>query len=101
MTKSEYTDLINKLVSKPDEAPTLANDLVSNITADLDTLEALKNKSDDQDKKIRDLQDTNIKLFLAQTNKPDEQPDGDEDQKIDTLVDFGKQMLGGNDNGSK
>lgn len=64
-------------------------------------MEALKNKSDDQDKKIRDLQDTNIKLFLAQTNKPDEQPDADEDQKIDTLVDFGKQMLGGNDNGSK
>lgn len=94
MKLTDYTDLINKIVSKPEEAPTLAKDLISNIKSDVEQFDAAQTRLNEQDKKIKDLQDTNIKLFLAQTSpKPETNNEGEEDH-VTTLDDLVNTMKG-------
>lgn len=89
MTKQEYTDFIKEMVKNPDTATASAQTLIDNIGTDLDTLEAFRASDAEKDKRIRDLQDTNIKLFLGQTGKP---PEDKEDKPV-TLRDFAAAMV--------
>lgn len=75
MKINDYKQLINKLVAKPEEAPAVAEDLLKNITDDCAVIDSLNSKVNEQQQKILDLQNTNIKLFLGQTSKPAEEPD--------------------------
>lgn len=72
MNREEYHVLIDKIISDPDTAAISAQTLVSEIDKDTEQIESLKAANTDYEKRIRDLQDTNIKLFLSQTGKKDE-----------------------------
>lgn len=99
MKLTDYTDLINKMVATPEEAPALANDLLKNINDDLTVIENLNNKVEEQKSKITDLQNTNIKLFLSQTgsepgsNNSDDDTSDDGDKRV-SLDDLVKNMKG-------
>lgn len=90
MTKEEYATLITEIVANPDTATVKAKELSDALSADLDALESLKSSNADYEKRVRDLQDTNIKLFLAQTGKPAEKED--ENSEL-SLSDFAHKLV--------
>lgn len=69
MKYEEYQGLINNIVKTPDEAPILAQKALEAIKADTDTLDSQNAKISELEGKIKDLQNTNIKLFLQQTGQ--------------------------------
>lgn len=90
MTKEEYNAIISDIISNPDTATVKAKELTEAINTDLDTLESLKAANADYDKRVRDLQDTNIKLFLSQTGKPTEKEDAESEM---SLSEFAHKMV--------
>lgn len=52
----------------PENAPVILKNLLDSIKVDLEERDAFKAAIDERDMKIRDLQDTNMKLFLSQTS---------------------------------
>jgi hypothetical protein len=75
MKYEEYETLGKGIIANPDTAPIAINGLLSEIKKDLASLDSLSAALEDSEKRIRDLQDTNTKLFLSQTAKsgPDEE----------------------------
>lgn len=90
MKIEEYTDLINNMVSKPEEAPVIAQQLTDSIKSDLENLSSLESKINEQSDKIKSLQDTNIKLFLGQQSKVVEHDNSSDEQEIRTPEDVDK-----------
>lgn len=78
MTYDEVKDTLTTLLSNPDTALAGAQDFLDKIKPDYDTLDTMKTQIEENDKKIRDLQDTNMKLFLAQTKEQDPDPEPEE-----------------------
>lgn len=76
MLYSEYENLITSLLQKPEEAPIVAKNILDNIKSDCELISSQTETIKNADKKIRDLQDTNIKLFIGQSSKvqPAEEP---------------------------
>lgn len=72
MKFEEYQKMINNIVSTPEKAPELAQNLLEAIKTDTTLIDSQNVKIGEQDAKIRDLQDTNIKMFLAQTGQKQE-----------------------------
>jgi len=67
MNYTDYEKLIQDAVKNPEEAPLKLKDVLSKLKEDSETFEAQTNLVKDYEKKIRDLQDTNMKLFIGQT----------------------------------
>lgn len=67
MTYAEYEGLITDSLANVDKAPVNLKQVLEAIKADTTTIESLTTKVAEQDTRIRDLQDTNMKLFLGQT----------------------------------
>lgn len=84
MTFEEVEKGLAELLKNPDTAQAGAKDFLEKIKPDYDTMESLSTKSKEADKRIRDLQDTNQKLFLSVTgeNSSDEEQKN-EDNPID------------------
>ena len=93
MKTEDYKILITEMVSHPDNAAETATRLMDMVKEDSEIFENLTNKVSSQDQKIRDLQDTNTKLFLSVTGQSDD--DDDEEKLFDNLSldDFAKGML--------
>lgn len=89
MTKEEYTTLINNIVKNPDQSAVTAKDLLKGIEEDLAQIDTLKQANTDYEKKVRNLQDVNMQLFLAQTNQAPKQ----EEEKEVTLEDFASKLV--------
>lgn len=86
MTYEEYEAKLNDVVKNPDSAATAVLDILKDIKADTDTLASLEAGITERDGRIRDLQDTNMKLFLRQTGKGAEEPEEkDPDAVLDEL----------------
>ena len=92
MKAEDYKNLITEMVSHPDNAAETATKLIDMVKEDSEIFENLTNKVSSQDQKIRDLQDTNTKLFLSVTGQSD---DDDDDEKFDNLSldEFAKGLL--------
>lgn len=88
MKLDDYKKLFQKAGDK-DKAPEALSELLKAVTEDVTTLEALTQAHADDEKKIRDLQDTNMKLFLAQTGQREEV----EEEKPVTPVDIANDMF--------
>lgn len=74
MTYDEYNQVAQGLTAE--NAPVIIKNILENIKTDLDERDAFKASVEDKDSKIRDLQDTNMKLFLSQTSgKPNNDPE--------------------------
>lgn len=77
MKYEDYEKIAKTLTTE--NAPDVVKQLLENIKADTESIEALSKSNDEKDAKIRDLQDTNIKLFLSQTGKADDDSPSDEE----------------------
>lgn len=73
MKYEDYETLLKGIVSNPDAAPVAVEGILSEIKKDLTNSESLTAAISEKDKRIAELQETNIKLFMAQTGKPDEE----------------------------
>lgn len=70
MKYEDYEKIAKGLTTE--NAPDVVKQLLENIKADTESIEALTKSNEEKELKIRDLQDTNIKLFLSQTGKADD-----------------------------
>lgn len=91
MKIEEYENLAAGLTNE--NAPAVVKDMLAGIKQDLTERDALAGKVADLETKNRDLQDTNIKLFLQQTapGKPAE-VDDDDKTGLDALDAFADAM---------
>ena len=87
MKYEEYEAKLNDVVKNPDSAATAVLDILKDIKADTDTLASLEAGIAERDGRIRDLQDTNMKLFLRQTgdNGQTDQDEKTPDEMLDEL----------------
>lgn len=76
MKYEDYENIAKGLTTE--NAPDVVKQLLENIKADTESIEALTKSNEEKDIKIRDLQDTNIKLFLSQTGKANDDAKDDE-----------------------
>ena len=83
MTYEELKERITGLVSNPDTAANDAIGLLSDLEKDYETMSSLAEKSKTDDEKIRNLQDTNQKLFLSVTGQDDTEEDKNDENPID------------------
>ena len=83
MTYDEVKTRITALVGNPDTAQENAVTLLSDLEKDYTTLDSMTSKVSESEKRIRDLQDTNQKLFLSVTGQLAE-----EEEKEDSPIDW-------------
>ena len=72
MTFEEYEQKIQHAVLNQDEIPVIMQEILAALKTDLTSLESFKTRTTEQEQKIKDLQESNVKLFLGQTGKPSE-----------------------------
>ena len=78
MTYEEYSKNINEVLSNPDTALANITPVLEEIKKDTEALTSAMSENESLKERIRDLQDTNMKLYLAQTGTPDEEPEEQE-----------------------
>lgn len=81
MTFDEVKEKITNLVSDPDKAAENAVSLLSDLESDYTNMESMAEKSKADDSRIRELQDTNQKLFLSVTGSPKEEEEEEEEKE--------------------
>lgn len=90
MTYDELEKKLTTILQQPDSALANVAPLLKEIKADYESIVSLTSKVESQDTRIRDLQDTNMKLFLAQTgqdsNKEEDEDDVEGPDAIDAFV---------------
>lgn len=86
MTYNEYVEAINKVLAEPDTALVNIQTVTDELKTDLETFATVTAENEKLNQRIRDLQDTNMKLFL-QTGGKAEQHEDEEDEatKIDEM----------------
>ena len=93
MKAEDYKNLITEMVSHPDNAAETATKLIDMVKEDSEIFESLTNKVSSQDQKIRDLQDSNTKLFLSVTGQSDDNDDDEEFFDNMSFDEFAKGIL--------
>lgn len=87
MKYEEYENLINEALENPDKATASFKDVLTNLKTDITTLTTQAEKISEQEKRIRDLQDTNMKLFLSQTGQRKEEKEEPEEKTGQDAID--------------
>ena len=82
MKYEDYEGIAQKLTTE--NAPEVMKTMLDAVKSDLAERDALMSVKAEQEAKIKDLQDTNIKLFLSQAGKA-EQDEDTETEKIDKM----------------
>ena len=87
MKYEDYEQKLNAVVANPDSAATAVLDILKDLKADSETFASLEASVAEKDGRIKDLQDTNMKLFLRQTGGAAEQEPEEKtpDEMIDEL----------------
>lgn len=87
MKYEDYETKLNEVVKNPDTAAVAVQDILKDLKADSDTFASMEAGIAERDGRIRDLQDTNMKLFLRQTGGSEDQdePEKSPDEVIDAL----------------
>lgn len=80
MTYDEYDVKIKEILSNPDTAQANISGVMDTLKSDLETATSLIAENEKLKDRIRDLQDTNAKLFLGTTSKSSESGADDEDE---------------------
>lgn len=84
MKYEDYEGIAQKLTTE--NAPEVMKTMLDAVKSDLAERDALMSVKAEQEAKIKDLQDTNIKLFLSQTGKAEQDEDTETDEeKIDKM----------------
>jgi len=79
MTYGEFEKRILGILEKPDTALAAIKPLLDDVKVDYEQIITLSEAKEKSDARIRDLQDTNMKLFLMQTCKVDHVQDDEEE----------------------
>lgn len=95
MNYTDYEKLIQDAVKNPEEAPLKLKDVLEGLKKDFETVEAQTNLVKEQEKKIRDLQDTNMKLFIGQTGAKDVSEDDDDLEGAEAVDAFINKLMKG------
>lgn len=86
MKYEEYQKIVDDIVKAPDQAPTNAQSLLEAIKSDFELIDSQAVKIQELENKVRGLQDTNIKLYLAQTGSKNDEPKEEKPVTLDDLV---------------
>lgn len=73
MVYEEYDKMLTDILSNPDTALANIGAFKDALKEDLTSLESAKVANGDLEKRVRDLQDTNMKLYLSQGGAPIEE----------------------------
>lgn len=87
MTYEEYEKRINGALANVDTAPTEFVNILSELKTDLTAKETLETEKTELETRVRDLQDTNMKLYLSVTGTSDEDEEEDEPAEGTAVVD--------------
>lgn len=87
MTYEEYEKRINGALANPDTAPTEFVKILSELKTELTAKETLETEKTELETRVRDLQDTNMKLYLSVTGNSDEDEEEDEPAEGTDVVD--------------
>ena len=89
MKYEEYEAIAKQLTTE--NAPDIVKQMLDAIKEDVSTIDTLMSSITEKDTKIRDLQDTNLKLFLSQTGKADDASADDVEEErnkeVETAID--------------
>lgn len=97
MTFDEAKTRLTDLISDPDTAQEKALSFLGDLEKDYTTLKSMSEKSDADDKRIRELQDTNQRLFLSVTGQPKEEEE--EEEKKEPGIDWDTVLKEATDDG--
>lgn len=86
MTIDEYRDKITGIIKNPATCGEAGAELITSITEDLATIDSMKAQLSESEKKIRELQDANVKLFLSVTGQSNQEEE--EEEKPETIEEF-------------
>lgn len=77
MKYEDYESKLTGVVSNPDSAPIAVQEILKDLKSDAATMESMAAEISEKDAKIRELQDTNTKLFLqvTGTDSSDDKPE--------------------------
>lgn len=89
MKYEDYEKKVTDLISNPEAAPVTAQEILSELKADTENIASLEAGIAERDARIRDLQDTNMKLFLSQSSQIEDEP---EEKSADEILD---ELFGG------
>lgn len=95
MKYEEYEVMAQGLTAE--NAPAVLQSIMAGVKDDLDERDALIEQRDSMESKIKDLQDTNIKLFLSQTGAQTEEQTEEEkveDMNFDEYINYLKEKKG-------
>ena len=87
MTYEEYEKRINGALANPDTAPTEFVNILSDLKTDLTAKDTLETEKTELETRVRDLQDTNMKLYMSVTGNTDEDEEEDEPAEGTAVVD--------------
>lgn len=94
MSIDDYKKLINTGLKDPDKIPDTLTSVLENIDQDLSRLNKLEDAIKEKDEKIRNLQDTNIKMFLNQTSNVNIEKEDKKLEGMDYVNDFIEKLKG-------
>lgn len=83
MTYDEFEKKIISVLEQPDSALANIRPVLDEAKKDYEQIITLTESKAKQDERIRDLQDTNMKLFLAQTGKVADSNEGNDDDDLE------------------
>lgn len=87
MKYEEYEQRINNALANADTAPTEFVSILSELKTDLTAKDTMETEKTELETRVRDLQDTNMKLYLSVTGNSDEEEDEDEPAEGTAVVD--------------
>lgn len=87
MKYEEYEQKLSECVKNPDSAALAIQDVLKELKTDCETMASLEAGIAEKDGRIRDLQDTNMKLFLQNCSG---NPDQDEAEPV--KLSFGEKL---------
>ncbi len=93
MTYDEFKTKITGIMSKPDNALAELPAFLEEVKGDYEALATSVSKVSEQEERIRTLQDTNMRLFLAQTGQAAEEPEEPELSGTDAVDAFVNELM--------
>lgn len=87
MKYEEYEQRINSALANADTAPTEFVSILSELKTDLTAKDTLETEKTELETRVRDLQDTNMKLYLSVTGNSTEDEEEDEPAEGTAVVD--------------
>lgn len=101
MTREEFKTGILEVLKNPDTALVSVEPFIEAFGEQADSLAALTAEKEKSEERIRDLQDTNMKLFLRQTGEPEKEETEEPnvaDMTFDEYMAYLDTQNGGNEN---